>query len=140
MIKNEVAGAFQSGSNNSANNSKQGKETGIPLVTTYHPRLKNLSSLIKRNLQYFYADEEVNKDFTPALFISFTSARHLKSFLVMSKVYPLDAKVGSERWNVKRCLVCLNVAETDTFESFQAKNQERINHKLNCNCNLSFNV
>ena len=34
LIKNEVARALQSASNNSANRSKHEKETGIPLVTT----------------------------------------------------------------------------------------------------------
>ena len=47
LIKNQVAHAFHFASNNSANNSKREKETGIPLVTTYHPRLEDLSSLIK---------------------------------------------------------------------------------------------
>ena len=133
MIKSQVTRAFQSARNNSANNSMQEKETGISLVTTYHPRLKDLSSLIKRNLQYLYADQEVKKVFTPAPFVSFRSARNLKSFLVRSKVYPLDRKVGSEKCNGKRCLVCLNVVETDTFESFQTKKQYRINHNLNGN-------
>ena len=50
LIKNQVARAFHSASNNSANNSKREKEAGIPLVTTYHPRLKDLSSLIKKEL------------------------------------------------------------------------------------------
>ena len=132
MIKNQVARAFQSASNNSANNSKREKETGILLVTTYHPRLKDLSSLIKRNVQYLYADQ-VKKVFTPAPFVSFRSARNLKSFLVRSKVYPLDRKVGSEKCNGKRCLICLNVAETDTFESFRTKKQYKINYNFNCN-------
>ena len=39
LIKNQVALPLQSASNNSANRSKQEKETGIPLVTTYNPRL-----------------------------------------------------------------------------------------------------
>ena len=83
------------------------------LITTYHPRLKDLSSFINRNLQY--EDEEVKKVFTPTGFVSFRSARNLKSFLVRSKVYPLERKIGSEKCNGKS----LNVAETDTFKSFQ---------------------
>ena len=113
-----------SASNNSANNSKQEKETGVPLVTTYHPRHKDLNSLIKRNLQHLYADQEVKKMFTPSPFVSFRSARNLKNFLVRSKVYPL---------NRKRCLVFLTVSETDTFESFQTKKQYKINRNFNCN-------
>ena len=51
MIKDQVASALQSVSNISVSNGKREKETGVPLGTTYHPRLKDLSSLIKRNLQ-----------------------------------------------------------------------------------------
>ena len=132
MIKNQVARPLQSASNNSANRSKQEKETGIPLVNTYNPRLKDLSSLTKRNLQHLYTDQEVKKVSTSAPFVSFRSARKL-NFLIRSKVYPLERKICPEKYNGKRCLVCLNVAETDTFESFQTKKQYRINHKLNCN-------
>ena len=86
---------------------------------------------MKKNLQYLYADQEVKKVFTSAPFVSFSSARNLKGFLVRSKVYPLERRVDSEKCNRKRCLVCLNVAETDTFESFQTKKQYKINHNLN---------
>ena len=78
MIKDQVASALQSVSNISVSNGKREKETGVPLGTTYHPRLKDLSSFIKRNLQYRYADQEVNKVCTPAPFVSFKSARNLE--------------------------------------------------------------
>ena len=57
LIKNHVVCALQSVRNNSANNSKREKKTGFLLVTTYHPRLKDPSSLIKRNLQYLYENQ-----------------------------------------------------------------------------------
>ena len=133
MIKDQVARAFQSVSNNSASNNKWEKETGVPLVSTYHSRLKDISSLIKGNLQYLYADQEVKKVFIPAPFVSSRSARKLKSFLVRAKVYSLDIKVGSEKYNGKQCPICLNVAETDTVESFQSKTQCKRNHNLDCN-------
>ena len=82
---------------------------------------------------YLYADQEVRKVFTPSPLVSFRSARNLKSFLVRSNVYPLERKTSSEKCNGKRCLVCLNIAETDTFKSFQTKKQYKINHNLNCN-------
>ena len=53
--------------------------------------------------------------------------------LVRSKIYPLERKFGSEKCKSKRCLVCLNVSETDVFQSFQTKEQYKINHQLNCN-------
>ena len=105
-----------------------------PLYTSFIKfDVKDFSSLIKRNLQYLYADQEVRKVFYTWPFVSFRSARNLKSVLVKSKDYPLNSKVGSEKCNGKRCLVCLNVAETDTCEFFQNKKQYKINHKLNCN-------
>ena len=59
--------------------------------------------------------------------------RNLKSYLVRSKIYPLERKVGSKKCKGKRCLVCLNVSEADVFQSFQTKEQCKINHQLNCN-------
>ena len=50
----------------------------------------------------------------------------------MSKVYPLEETMGSSKCVSKRCQVCLNVSETDIFESYQRKRQYKINHHLNC--------
>ena len=71
--------------------------------------------------------------FSPAPFVSFKSTRNLKSYLVRSKIYPLDRKVRSEKCKSKLCLVCLNVSETDVFQWFQTKEQYKINHQLICN-------
>ena len=75
----------------------------------------------------------LRKCFSPAPFVSFRSTRNLKSYLVRSKIYSLGRKVGSEKCKSKRCLVCLNVSETDVFQLFQTKEQYKINHQLNCN-------
>ena len=85
------------------NNSK--KVNGVSLVVTYNPAFKNLFQVM-RNLQLLYADEEVKKAFSLAPFVSFRSTRNLKSYLVRSKIYPLERKVGSEKCKSKRCLVC----------------------------------
>ena len=89
--------------------------------------------MIRKNLQLLYAGEQVKKVFSPAPFVSFRSTRNLKSYLVKSKIYPLERKVGSEKYKSKCYLVCLNVSETDVFQSFQAKEQYKRNHQLNCN-------
>ena len=80
-----------------------------------------------------YADPETETVFTPPPFVSSRSVRDLKSFLVRSKVYPLERKVDSAKCNGKRCQVYLNINETDTFESFQTKQKYKINQQLNCN-------
>ena len=109
------------------------KVNGVSFVVTYNPAFKNFFQVIRNNLQLLYADEQVKKVFSPAPFVSFRSRRNLKSYLVKSKIYPLERKVGSEKCKSKRCLVCLNVSETDVFQSFQTKKQYKINHQLNCN-------
>ena len=50
-----------------------------------------------------------------------------------SKIYPLERTVDSSKFGSRRSQVCLNISETDVFESFQAKRQYKINHHLNCN-------
>ena len=50
LINTQVAPALPSASNKSATNSKQGKESGVLLVTTYHSRLKDLNSWTKKEL------------------------------------------------------------------------------------------
>ena len=78
-----------------------------------------------------HADKEVKKVFSAATFASFRSTRNLTSYLVRSKIYPLETKVGSEKCKSKRCLVSLNVSEMDVFQSFQTKEQYKMNHQLN---------
>ena len=80
-----------------------------------------------------YADPETKRVFTLAPFGSIQSAINLKRFLVRSKFYLLERKVGSAKCNGKRCQVCLSINETDTLESFQTKQQYKINHHLHCN-------
>ena len=102
-------------------------------MVTYNPDFKNLSFLIRKNLQFLYEHPETKRVFTSAPFISFRSVKNLKSFLVRSKVYPLERKGGSAKCNGKHCQVCLNINKTDTFESFQTKQKYKINYHLNCN-------
>ena len=41
------------------------KNIGIPFVVTYHPLLQELSNIIRNNLNWLYADDEVKKLFSP---------------------------------------------------------------------------
>ena len=69
--------------------------------------------------------------FTPSPLVAYRSARILKSFFMRSKVYPLEGTMALLKPGSKRCQVCLNVSETDTFESFQTKRQYGIYQHLN---------
>ena len=57
-------------------------------------------------MQYLYADPEPKRFLKPAPSVFLRSARDLKSFLVRSKVYQLERKVGSAKCNGKCCQVC----------------------------------
>ena len=64
---------------------------------------------------------------------SFCSARKMSSYLVRAKLYTLERRVGSFKCGVRRCQVCLNVTETETFTSTSTNQTYKINHKFNCN-------
>ena len=91
---------------------------GVPLVLTYHPRLKNVNDIIKKHLVFLYPKEQVEKIFTPPLFASFRAGFSLRKHLVRAKAYPLLRECGSTVCNKSRCQTCLNVNNTDGFQSF----------------------
>ena len=75
---------------------------------------------------------EVKQTFTPVSMVSYRSTRKLSSYLVRAKLYPIDRIVGSKGCGKKRCEVCVNLCETDTFSSTVSWETFKINHKLNC--------
>ena len=112
-------------------NSKTQK--GIPLVVTYHPVLKSLSSIVSNNIYLLHMDQEVKRIFTPQPMVSYWNARKLSSYPARSKLYPMERKVGSCKCNGKRCEVCKNVLETDTFTCSNDQTTYKINRKFDCN-------
>ena len=87
---------------------------GVPLVLTYHPRLKNVND-IKKHLVFLYVKEQVMNMFTLPPFFSFCAGFSLRKHLVRVKVYPLLRKRGSSGCNKSTCQTCLNVNNTDVF-------------------------
>ena len=73
-------------------NSKTQK--GIPLVVTYHPLVKSLSTIVSNNIYLLHMDQEVKRKFTPQPMISYRSARKLRSYLVSAKLNPIERKEG----------------------------------------------
>ena len=78
-------------------------------------------------------NDKVKKTFTPCPMILFRSSRKISSYVVRSKLYPLERTVGSYKCGKKRCEVCDVISETDTFSSTVTGENFRINHKFNCN-------
>ena len=108
------------------------KNKGIPFVVKYHHLLQELSNIIRNNLNWLYADDEVKKLFSPGPMVSFRSARKLSSYLVRAKLYRLVRDIGSSKCGKKRCQVCQSIVETDSFTSTSTGKTYKINHQLNC--------
>ena len=75
---------------------------------------------------------EVMQTFTPVPMVSYRSSRKLTSYLVRAKLYPIDRILESKVCGKKRCEVCVDACETDTFCSTVTAETFKINHKLNC--------
>ena len=81
-------------------------------------------------------NEESMKEFSPQPMISFRSPRKISSYLVKAKLYSLDRVVGSSKCGKKRCEICANVSETNTFTSnITGETDNKIIHKLTCYSN-----
>ena len=103
-------------------------QKGMPLVVTYHPLLKSLSSIVNNNIYLLPMDQEVKRAFTPQPMVSDRSARKLSSYLVRAKLYRIERKVGSCKCRSKCCEVCKNVLETNTFTCSNDQTTFKINH------------
>ena len=116
----------------SCNKAQRKNSNGIAFVVTYHPLLKQLEGILRRNMYLLSMNAEVKQTFTPVPMVSYRSSRKLSSYLVRDKPYPIDRIVGSKGCGKKRCEVCVNICETDTFASTVTGETFKINHKLNC--------
>ena len=71
-----------------------------------------------RNLYLLYKNQEVKTVLTPGLIVSYRSARKTSSYLVRTKLYPLERRVGSEKCGKSRCEVCLKLVSAIFLSSF----------------------
>lgn len=93
-------------------------EDCVPFLINDSLNFKDLSFLTRKNLQLLYEDNK-NKFFAAATFISLRSAKNWKSFELTSKVYPLEKKVDLEKCYSKSWQAFLGVQQMCTFESLQ---------------------
>ena len=107
--------------------------TGVPFVITYHPKLREIASIMKKYQNILYQDETVKRVFTPFPMVSYRNARKLSSYLVHAKLYPLKRKRGCYKFGSSRCQVCNNIEETETFVSIDTEENFKTNHHLCCN-------
>ena len=132
-IKQALEYSVSSSNDKSKKNTEGDRQKGIPLVVTYNPFLCHQYQTIRKNLFLLYQDEEVKRVFTLAPFVSFRTARTLRTHLVRAKVYPSEERLVESRKCLRnRCQVCKNVVETDTFQSIVDKKVYKIYDRFTC--------
>ena len=98
IVEEQVGRKFRLSLENDTQQNKM--ENGIPLIVTYNLAFSNLTVALWKNFNILYSDAEVRTVFTPSPFAAYRSAQNLKSFLVRSKVYPLERTVSSSIQNM----------------------------------------
>ena len=76
---------------------------------------------------------DVKRVFAPAPMISIRSARKQNSYLVRTKLSPLERTVASVQYRGKRCQTYHNVKVAETFTSTSTGKTFKTHHKINCN-------
>ena len=99
----------------------------------YHPLLKFISASFDMNLSVLCMDKEVKEVFTPRPMVSFLSACKLSSYFIRAKLYHLERTVGSYKCKGKRCRVCNNITEADSFTCSNDQTNSKINQMFHCN-------
>ena len=69
---------------------------GIPFVTTYHLKVKELEKFIRNLLPFLYSDGDVQRFFSLPPIVSYRSARKIKDYIMRSKLYLLKERQGAE--------------------------------------------
>ena len=96
-------------------NKKSEGSKEVSFVVTCHPSLNCLSRINKDNLIILFIIHETKAVFSPGSIILFRSAHKISSYLVRTKLYTLERFVSSIQSKKRRCEVCTNVTDTDTF-------------------------
>ena len=96
----------------------------------YHIIFTIFGKVISKYLYRLLMNEKVEKTFTPGPEVYFRCARKLSSYVLRSKFYSLERLGGS--FKCKRCQVCFNVKEMDSFMSAITNKKYKINHMFSC--------
>ena len=105
--------------------------SSVSILDLLH-QTKGSGKIIHENLNLLYKNDEVKDTFASRPMVSFRTSRKLSSYLVRAKLYPLKRTVGSRKCSKKRCDVCKNVQNSDTFWSSITYETFEINHQRTC--------
>ncbi|XP_052708956.1 uncharacterized protein LOC128183834 [Crassostrea angulata] len=89
----------------------------VPLVTTYHPALKTLNSILRNNLPILYTNERMADLFNDPPMAAFKRPRNLKDMVVRARLDNPLPNGGFKTCSDARCLLCKHSTNADSFKS-----------------------
>ena len=113
------------------------KPTGsrVPMVTTYHPVLKDLTNILKKHIPILHSNKRMSEVFKDPPMMAFRRPRNLKDMVVRTKLTnPLPNGVFKICTD-GRCLMCKHSASTDSFESHVTGRSYKILGDTSCHTN-----
>ena len=105
--------------------------TRIPLVTTFHPNLPKLSSIINMHLPLLCASTQA---FPERPFFAYRRPKNLRDLLVHANLKPshLEPARGSSPCESKRCLTCQHIRSGTSVQSTVSGRTFRVHATANC--------
>lgn len=107
----------------------------VPLVTTYHPVLKNLNGVLKKNLPILHSNKRMVEVFKEPPMAAFRRPRNLKDMVVRTRLENPLPNGGFRTCSDRRCLLCKHSSDTDSFKSPVTGRSYRILGNLSCQTN-----
>ena len=110
------------------------RSTKTPFVVTYHPRLPDISRILRELHPILESSERYKNAITSVPFVAFRKPKSLGDYLVRTKVDSRGPKrlvLGTVKCSSKRCEVCKYLDKYSHFKSSQDDRRYSINHNLN---------
>ena len=111
--------------------------TRVPLVTTYHPQLRTIGSILHKHLPLLHASNLMTKIFPEVPLTAYRRPRNLRDLLVKARVKPIATDVtpkptGSYKC-IKKCVICRDhMVESKKYTSSVTKRSYPITQHLSC--------
>ena len=111
------------------------RSTKTPFVVTYHPRLPDISKILRELHPILESSERCKSAITSVPFVAFRKPRSLGDYLVRAKVDSRGPNSETVKCSSRRCEVCKYIDENSHLKSSQDDRRYSINYSLNCNSN-----
>ena len=87
----------------------------VPMVTTYHPVLKDLTNILKRHIPILHTNKRMSEVFKDPPMAAFRRPRNLKDMVVRTHLENPLPNGGFKICTDGRCLICKQTDGTDSF-------------------------